>query len=311
MLSFYFSDPKIETTETKEVIVEEKLSKQSTSNTSKPTTSNTSTTTVFRLITPNTNSVHQLNPSLSDSSDKGVNDDKDEIDIIYIPLDESSNDAQSITETNVNTPMAISDGSDDDRYLLPKRQRRNNGQAIQGNTDRKNDSTTASTSNVLNMTAGIKTTTTLVDDDLVTIDELIELEEASEDNTMTILPSSPATTTKPIQSKKPAKTQRTSSTKTQARSQTTQSAKTKTTSQAKPQLVEEKTVVGDSISEESSNGIASELSKSLLARASPSGNEETYFALSIVEILKRLPHKKRAIAKCHIITYLTELEYGS
>lgn len=40
-------------------------------------------------------------------------------------------------------------------------------------------------------------------------------------------------------------------------------------------------------------------------------NEETYFALSLVGILKRLPPHKRALAKCHILSYLTELEYGS
>lgn len=39
--------------------------------------------------------------------------------------------------------------------------------------------------------------------------------------------------------------------------------------------------------------------------------EDTYFALSLAGILKRLPPHKRAIAKCHILTYLTELEYGS
>lgn len=42
-----------------------------------------------------------------------------------------------------------------------------------------------------------------------------------------------------------------------------------------------------------------------------SNSEETYFALSLVGILKRLPPHKRAIAKCHILSYLTELEYGS
>lgn len=42
-----------------------------------------------------------------------------------------------------------------------------------------------------------------------------------------------------------------------------------------------------------------------------SNNEETYFALSLVGILKRLTPHKRAIAKCHILSYLTELEYGS
>lgn len=42
-----------------------------------------------------------------------------------------------------------------------------------------------------------------------------------------------------------------------------------------------------------------------------SNNEETYFAMSLVGILKRLNPHKRAIAKCHILSYLTELEYGS
>lgn len=41
-----------------------------------------------------------------------------------------------------------------------------------------------------------------------------------------------------------------------------------------------------------------------------SNNEETYFALSLVSSLKRLSPHKRAIAKCHILSYLTELEYG-
>lgn len=39
-------------------------------------------------------------------------------------------------------------------------------------------------------------------------------------------------------------------------------------------------------------------------------DEETYFALSLIGTLKRLPPHKRALAKCHIINYLTELEYG-
>lgn len=41
-----------------------------------------------------------------------------------------------------------------------------------------------------------------------------------------------------------------------------------------------------------------------------SNNEETYFALSLVGILKRLSPHKRALAKCHILSFLTELEYG-
>lgn len=40
-------------------------------------------------------------------------------------------------------------------------------------------------------------------------------------------------------------------------------------------------------------------------------NEETYFALSLIGIFKRLPPQKRAVAKCNILRYLTELEYGS
>lgn len=39
-------------------------------------------------------------------------------------------------------------------------------------------------------------------------------------------------------------------------------------------------------------------------------NEETYFALSLIGTLKRLDPRKRAIAKCNILKYLTELEYG-
>lgn len=39
-------------------------------------------------------------------------------------------------------------------------------------------------------------------------------------------------------------------------------------------------------------------------------NEETYFALTLLGIMKRLSPKNRAIAKCHILSYLTELEYG-
>lgn len=40
-------------------------------------------------------------------------------------------------------------------------------------------------------------------------------------------------------------------------------------------------------------------------------NEETYFALSLLGTMRRLTPHKRAIAKCHILKYLTELEYGS
>lgn len=40
-------------------------------------------------------------------------------------------------------------------------------------------------------------------------------------------------------------------------------------------------------------------------------HEETYFALSLLGTMRRLTPHKRAIAKCHILSYLTELEYGS
>lgn len=41
-----------------------------------------------------------------------------------------------------------------------------------------------------------------------------------------------------------------------------------------------------------------------------SNNEETYFALSLIGALKRLNPRKRAIAKCNILKYLTNLEYA-
>lgn len=41
-----------------------------------------------------------------------------------------------------------------------------------------------------------------------------------------------------------------------------------------------------------------------------SNDEETLFALSLVGTLKRLPPPKLAAAKCHILTYLMQLEYG-
>lgn len=42
-----------------------------------------------------------------------------------------------------------------------------------------------------------------------------------------------------------------------------------------------------------------------------SHDEETLFALSLVGQLKRLPPQKLAAAKCHILTYLMQLEYGN
>lgn len=43
---------------------------------------------------------------------------------------------------------------------------------------------------------------------------------------------------------------------------------------------------------------------------SESHDEETLFALSLVGTLKRLAPQKLAAAKCHILTYLMQLEYG-
>lgn len=47
------------------------------------------------------------------------------------------------------------------------------------------------------------------------------------------------------------------------------------------------------------------------SEAFDTNNEDRYFALSLLGTLKRLTPHKRAIAKCHILSYLTELEYGS
>lgn len=40
-------------------------------------------------------------------------------------------------------------------------------------------------------------------------------------------------------------------------------------------------------------------------------SEDKYFALSILGTLRRLTPHKRALAKCHILSYLTEIEYGN
>lgn len=63
--------------------------------------------------------------------------------------------------------------------------------------------------------------------------------------------------------------------------------------------------LGASMVKSSSDGIVSS------SEIVDDNKEETYFALSLVGILKRLTPHKRAIAKCHILSYLTELEYGS
>lgn len=62
---------------------------------------------------------------------------------------------------------------------------------------------------------------------------------------------------------------------------------------------------GEIVTRSSSDGIVSS------SETVDDNKEETYFALSLVGILKRLPPNKRAHAKCHILSYLTELEYGS
>lgn len=74
----------------------------------------------------------------------------------------------------------------------------------------------------------------------------------------------------------------------------------KSSSPIKPAAIPQNTVTRNSV-----DGIVSS------SETIDGHNEETYFALSLVGILKRLPPHKRAIAKCHILSYLTELEYGS
>lgn len=66
------------------------------------------------------------------------------------------------------------------------------------------------------------------------------------------------------------------------------------------------TKVCDSNASEGSASVSSSVNELI-----DSKDDETYFVLSLAGILKRLPPHKRAIAKCHILSYLTELEYGS
>lgn len=47
------------------------------------------------------------------------------------------------------------------------------------------------------------------------------------------------------------------------------------------------------------------------SEAFDSNSEDKYFALSILGTLRRLTPHKRALAKCHILSYLTEIEYGN
>lgn len=48
----------------------------------------------------------------------------------------------------------------------------------------------------------------------------------------------------------------------------------------------------------------------LLQNSNDFNNDETYFVLSLIGMFKRLPPQKRAIAKCNILQYLTDLEFG-
>lgn len=52
------------------------------------------------------------------------------------------------------------------------------------------------------------------------------------------------------------------------------------------------------------------LTAQLLQNPNDLNNDETYFVLSLIGTFKRLPPQKRAIAKCNILRYLTELEFG-
>lgn len=47
------------------------------------------------------------------------------------------------------------------------------------------------------------------------------------------------------------------------------------------------------------------------SEAIDTNSEDKYFALSILGTLRRLTPHKRALAKCHILSYLTEIEYGN
>lgn len=47
------------------------------------------------------------------------------------------------------------------------------------------------------------------------------------------------------------------------------------------------------------------------SEAFDANSEDKYFALSILGTLRRLTPHKRALAKCHILSYLTEIEYGN
>lgn len=47
------------------------------------------------------------------------------------------------------------------------------------------------------------------------------------------------------------------------------------------------------------------------SEAFDTNSEDKYFALSILGTLRRLTPHKRALAKCHILSYLTEIEYGN
>lgn len=299
------TDPKIPEPDTIEVEVEEKSSEESSNNA-------IATTRVFRLVntSPSTNPPRRLNPSLSNLSNQN---DKDDIEIIYIPLDESSCDTQTIIETSSKLPNQ-SDESDNDEYLLPKRQRGNTGQSLKFSSH--NDKTT--TPKVV-----IKANQSIGGDMLVQLQEVIETTESPR-VTLSTAPKTPSAILPEKSSAKTSKrSQATSSTMTVAEPTTKvqtflpeivprTSANIETTSPTKSkQSTVEKTTIAEQATESTSNGIASGLKESLLARANLNDNEETFFALSLVEILKRLPHKKRAKAKCHIINYLTELEYDS
>lgn len=61
-------------------------------------------------------------------------------------------------------------------------------------------------------------------------------------------------------------------------------------------------------SEETSKSIEELVSSS---EAFDTNNEDKYFVLSILGTMRRLTPHKRALARCHILSYLTEIEYGN
>lgn len=240
-------------------------------------TGNSTTTHVFRLVSPTsqpTKPIRQLKPPILNPTDKDVNDDdSDNVDIIYIPLDDSSNDSLTIAEHVSNT---INLSVKDDEPVPTKQQRGNNGRAVTKSSQNNSEAMVPT----VNATSVIKTTSS------------IAVEENDEIEAGTIM-------TIEVHTTPPAKTVTTMD-PTAADAPTLDANSSGESSRLNRSLLAEANAV-DTIP----RGNSSRLSESLLRDVT---NEETFFALSMAENLKRLSPKKRAEAKCHIIQYLSELE---